>query len=651
MSSDRRFAAIMFTDMVGYSALTQENESLSMELVKIQRVILRQCFSVHEGNEIKSTGDGFLVEFPTAIQAVDCAIEAQQSFHEYNGDASDERKIVIRIGVHEGEVDEHEGDIYGDGVNIAARIEPLAEPNGICISGSVAEQVEMRIDYPLVSMGEPLLKNIKATIEVFRVVTPWLADSIHFMPQKFQKETTTLKSIAVLPFLNVSSDQENEYFSDGLTEELINVLSRLPNLRVTSRTSAFVFKGKSVPLQQIGKQLNVGIVLEGSVRRSGNQVRITGQLIRVADDTDLWSGKFDRELDDIFAVQDEIAQAIVNTLEDHLGSGLEIVKVKRPTDNMDAYTLYLQGRFHFNNSTSNDVYKSIELYEQAIAEDRNYALAYVGLALSYEVLGVRRQLSGKEAYGKMMVTVQRAIELDNGLAEAHALLGMAYSILDRDFRKAEREFKIALALNPFDVMVYNSYGVLLLSMREYDKAIAMHSIANEMDPLHINTLNMLAQAHIFSCDYDQGIEILKKILSKHPDFPRIHLFLTIGYLLKGAYEEAVLMLEKTRHLTAEHPLIAVFVAIAQHRMGESCGLKQTLSELLAEQDRTIARPGVIAMIYAELDDEAQSVVWLQQAYEEYDSVLGGLKSWPRDQPIFQYPRTAKFIDEFGFPPV
>ncbi len=640
----RRLAALMFTDMVGYSALTQKDEALSMVLLRQHRSLMRPLFDAHGGNEVKTTGDGFLVEFASALGAVQCAISMQQTLVEHNESAPQDRRIQIRIGVNFGEIEEYENDIYGDGVNVAARIEPLAEPNGICISAAVAHQVDRKIDYPLVSMGEPVLKNIQDPIEVFRVVLPWLVDAVHFVPQKFKDDATAAKSIAVLPFVNMSSDEENEYFSDGLTEELINVLTRLEHLKVTSRTSVFVFKGKRVPLQQIGKQLGVGTVLEGSVRKAGNRVRVTGQLIRVADDAHLWSGTFDRDLEDIFAVQDEIAQAIVEALKVHLAGEVVVVRVKRPTDNMDAYTLYLQGRFHFNKLTPEGIRQSIDYYERAIAQDPKYALAFVGLGLAHLRLV---ELSPNPDYTKAREAADRAVVLDDGLAEAHALKATVIRNQDWDFAEAEKSYKIALALHPVDVMVYNGYGALLLFMRKCDAALAMHTLANEMDPLHLPTLIWLARANTYCSRYDKAIEICEKVIGMAPEFPLAHMGLAIAYLWRGAYQKALDLVEVTRHLSEEHAAISVVAAIAQHRMGNSEQLQQILTRLLDEPTHRMSEPVYIALLYAELGEEDQAMAWFQKAYEDRAAYLLDVKAYPRNQPVYQLPKIAQFLDSIG----
>ena len=334
----RKLAAIMFTDMVGYSALTQRNEALALALLHEQQQLVRPIFAQYSGREVKSTGDGFLVEFASALQAVRCALEIQKEMVQRNSSAAPERRMQLRIGLHLGDVETRDGDVFGDGVNIAARVEPLADAGGICITGPVFDQVRNKIDEPLERLRQAPLKNIKAAVDVYRVILPWthgapkrsgsrsasrrlgvraatiaallgvvaalgwwLTTRAPHTASPSPAEPPSKKSVAVLPFVNMSSDKENEYFSDGITEDLITALSKVSGLHVAARTSSFAFKGKNEDVRTIGTQLNVGAVLEGSVAKAGNQVRITAQLINAADGYHLWSDSYDRELRDIFA--------------------------------------------------------------------------------------------------------------------------------------------------------------------------------------------------------------------------------------------------------------------------------------------------------------------------------------------------------------
>jgi adenylate cyclase len=303
----RKLAAIMFTDMVGYSALAERNEELALELLEEHRRLLRSIFPKHRGSEIKTIGDGFLAEFSSALAAVQCGIEIQEKIAKRNSVNPSQGNFQVRIGIHAGDVVHRDDDVIGDGVNIAARIEPLAEAGGICISQQVFDQVENRVAKSLKRMGQVKLKNMMRPLEVYGVVCEGAATGPPDLAQD-SKSSETQKSIAVLPFLNMSSDPENEYLSDGLTEDLIMAFSQLKGLRVPARTSSFAFKGKNEDIRKIGQQLNVKTILEGSVRKVGNRLRITAQLINAAHGDHLWSQTFDREMQEVFAIQDEITR-------------------------------------------------------------------------------------------------------------------------------------------------------------------------------------------------------------------------------------------------------------------------------------------------------------------------------------------------------
>src|SRR4029453_7433808 len=313
-TEDRKLAAIMFTDMVGYSALPQRNEPLALELLEEHRQLLRSIFPKHHGTEIKTIGDGFLVEFSSALAAVQCGIEIQEAITKRNSANPSQGNFQIRIGIHAGDVVRRADDMIGDGVNIAARIVPLAGVGGICISQQVFDQIENRVAQSLKRMGQVKLKNMMRPLEIYWVGYEGAASGPPDLVRA-DESSSTQKSIAVLPFLNMSPDPENEYLSDGLTEDLIMSFSRLKGLRVPARTSSFAFKGKNEDIRRIGDQLNVKTILEGSVRKGGNRLRITAQLIDAVDGGHLWSQTFDREMQEVFAIQDEITREIVDALE------------------------------------------------------------------------------------------------------------------------------------------------------------------------------------------------------------------------------------------------------------------------------------------------------------------------------------------------
>src|ERR1043165_9898469 len=393
-TEQRKLAAIMFTDMVGYSALSQRNEQLAQELLEEHRALLRPLFARFNGTEIKTIGDAFLVEFHSALEAAQCGIEIQRALAKRNHDVPNDRRVEIKIGIHIGDVVHRGGDVYGDGVNIASRIEPLAGAGGICVSMDVERQIRNALEARFEKLAPTELKNISVAMDLFRIVLPWetaaksegrgpraeggaksgsLATSAAakwigiatlllpavggcwwFVHQSGQtsKQVSSLprastaatdqKSIAVLPFVNMSADKADEYLSDGISEELITALSKITGLQVKARTSSFAFRGKNEDIQKIGEQLHVSHLVEGSVAKAGNKLRITAQLIKISDGNHLWSDTYDREMQDIFAVRSEGAQQVAATLQIRLLGEDKQRLDQKPTENLEAYNLYRQ---------------------------------------------------------------------------------------------------------------------------------------------------------------------------------------------------------------------------------------------------------------------------------------------------------------------
>src|SRR6266404_2184003 len=512
-TEQRKLTAIMFTDMVGYSALAQRNEALALALLEEHRRLPRSIFPNHQGSEIKTIGDGFLVEFSSALAAVQCGIEIQEVIAKRNSINPAQGRFQVRIGIHAGDVVRRDDDVIGDGVNIAARIEPLAEAGGICISQQVFDQVENRVAKSPKRMGQVKLKNMMRPLEVYRVVWEGAASGETGqsepgppdLVQAHRSSSETEKSIAVLPFLNMSSDPENEYLSDGLTEDLIMAFSQLKGLRVPARTSSFAFKGRNEDIRRIGQQLNVNTILEGSVRKVGSRLRITAQLINVAEGDHLWSQTFDREMQDVFAIQDEITRAIVRALEMKLIGAGDQPLAKHGTYNTDAYQLYLQARYHFYKFTSKGFRRCIECCEKALQIEPSYALAHAALSLCYQTAWFYGHLSFEEklaAIGPHDLAAEKAVELDPNLAETHTALAIVTCWNVRDWSRAEDCFKQAIKLNPNYVTAHEHYAGFLACMRRTDEAITHARLAQQLDPLSPMIVMHAGLAYLFIHRYD-----------------------------------------------------------------------------------------------------------------------------------------------------
>src|SRR5438094_1606863 len=370
----------MFTDMAGYTALGQRNESLALALAEEQRKLLRPICKRHNGKESKSLGDAFLVESSNAIDAVRCAYDAQRTSREFNISQPSDQRIKLRIGLHLGDVVESEGDISGDAVNIASRIQSLAEDGGICVTRQVYDQVQNKFDLPLKSLGTKALKNVSAPLEVYKMVLPWEKE------QKGAGAQLETSRVAVLPFPNMSPDPGDSYFADGITEEIISTLSGVSGLNVISRTSVMGYKGTTKRVKEIGGELEAGSVLEGSFRKAGNRIRVTAQLIHVGDDRHVWAHSYDRNLDDVFGVQTDIAKQVSDALRVKILAPEANRIERKPTESTKAYTLYLRGRYHLNRRSIEDIKKGEQYFDHAVREDPEFALGYVGVADCNELL-------------------------------------------------------------------------------------------------------------------------------------------------------------------------------------------------------------------------------------------------------------------------
>jgi adenylate cyclase len=467
----------MFTDMVGYTALTQSNESQAMEVLDRHNRLLRPFFPRFHGREIKTIGDSFLVEFDSALDALKCAVEIQSYLHDYNMSSMNVWKITLRIGIHLGDVIHKNGDVYGDAVNIASRIEPAAAPEGICISQQVYDQVGNKFELPLVELEGRPLKNVSRLVMIYAVQMPW-----ERMTHPKEASGLPRDRIAVLPFASFSPDPNDVYFADGITDEIISTVAGISGLGVISRTSVMGYRGTTKKVGDIGKELGVGTVLEGSFKKAGNRIRVTAQLIDVATDRHLWAQNYDRNLDDVFEVQSDIARRIADALSINIRSP-EIARIeKRPTQNTTAYSLYLKGRFLWNKRELDDLKEALVHFDRAVTEDPKFALGYVGKADCYSLLYRNYMIEGERNLRIADEMVTKALELDPDLAEAHTSRGMILSS-QYEYREAEEEFRRAIELKPSYATAHQWYYWMLRSVCRWKEAMVEIEKAFELDPL------------------------------------------------------------------------------------------------------------------------------------------------------------------------
>src|SRR5690242_20227802 len=461
---ERRLAAVLAADMVGYSRLMEVDEAGTLARLKTHRLeLIDPAIAKNRGHIIKTTGDGLLVEFRSVVDAVSCAAEVQRRMARRNTDVSPARWIQFRIGINLGDVIAEENDIFGDGVNVAARLESLAEPGGIYVSGAVRDQVGDRLDeIAFEDLGDQNVKNIARPIRVFRVR---LQPEVTIAPQSEDATVTTTSpkkpSIAVLPLVNMSGDPEQEFFADGLTEDIITELSRFRDLLVISRNTSSRYKGKAVEVKKIAKELAVHYLIEGSVRKVGNRVRVTVQLIDAEGDRHIWADRYDRELADIFAIQDEVTSAVVATLPRRVEAATRERAANKPTENMAAYECVLTGKQLHHRSTKRDNAEALVMLERAIKLDPKYAHAHAWMACTLGQSWINGFCEDRDAvWNRVMEELQIALSLDDNDSDVHRILA-AVNLTHNDHDKATYHQERALALNPNDDLIVVQQGEVL----------------------------------------------------------------------------------------------------------------------------------------------------------------------------------------------
>jgi eukaryotic-like serine/threonine-protein kinase len=460
---------------------------------------------------------------------------------------------------------------------------------------------------------------------------------------------TTHHSIVVLPFNNMSADPENEFFADGITEEIINALAQIEDLRVVARTSAFSFKGKLVDLRTVGGRLNVTTVLEGSVRKSGKRLRIMAQLINVADGYHLWSERYDRELQDIFEVQDEIAKTIADRLKVTLGAERRKTLVRAGTKNLEAYQLYLKGRFHWAKRTPDGSRKAIEYFHEAIDKDPAYALAYTGLADAYNEASFLNVFPPREVMPKAKAAANKALEIDNGLAEAHVSLAYASFTYDWDWTAAGRHFEQALNVNPSYVSSLPFYPLFLGSLGRFEEAVAAATRALDLDPVSAAGSHFLAVQFYLSRRFDQAIQECHKTLEMDPNYAVAYALLGQSYAGKGLYREALPDLDKYLTLSRGSASSLELLGYAHAQLGERNEALRMVEELRELAKRSFVSSFSFALVYAGLEDKDQAFTWLEKACEERFNRLAYVKVEAFWDPLRSDPRFAELLQRIGLP--
>ncbi len=580
----RKLAAILSADVGGYSRLMDDDEEATVRTLTTYRTAINDLVQQYRGRIVDTPGDNILAEFTSVVDAVNCAVEIQRELAERNAELPYNRKMEFRIGVNLGDVIEEEGRIYGDGVNIAARMEAMAEAGGICISGRAYDQVANKLGLEYENLGEHQVKNITTPIRVFRVLSfPGAAahrvvDAKKTLKRKWRKiafglaavlvvaiaaaaiwnfylrpsavEVASVErmayplpdkpSIAVLPFENMSEDPKQDYFSDGLTEQIISTLSKVPSLFVISRSSTFTYKGKPVKVQKVAEELGVKYVLEGSVQRTAARIRIMAQLIDATTGHHIWSERYDRQQKDIFAIQDDITLEIMKALRIELIDGeQERTRQKHETSNLEAFEKTLQGRLYVTKFTKEDNVRGLQLFEEAIALDPEYARAYVGAGFAHFYYARYGWVESRDESIEMALKyAQKAIELDGSLDMAHMLLGTVY-FMRRQFEEAIAAAEHAVSLNPNGADAYSALGAFLGLSGRWEESIVYTKKSIRLNPFAFATyFHWLGRAYFMTGQYDEAIATFKKALYVSPNYLPAHAFLAACYSSLNRQSEA-----------------------------------------------------------------------------------------------------------------
>jgi adenylate cyclase len=498
----------------------------------------------HRGRVVKNTGDGFLAEFASVLDAVRCAVEVQRGMAERDVNTSPEQRIEFRAGINLGDVIAEEHDVFGDGVNVAARLESLAEPGGICISRVVRDQVRDKLDYTFEDLGEQQVKNIARPVRVYRVRDRAVPNkqSLPTSPQPLPLPDKP--SVAVLPFTNMSADPEQEFFADGMAEDIITALSRYPSLFVIARNSCFTYKGRAVDVKQVGRELGVRYVLEGGLRKAGSSIRVTAQLVEAETGKHVWAERYDRDLTDVFAVQDEITEAVTIAIAPAIADAEQQRAMRKTPASLDAWAAYQRGSWHLSNATAEDNVLAQKFFQQAIDLDPSFAGGYKGLSAvqmnepDYEGRGLSETLRSAEALAR------RAVALDGADAEARSLLATALRRRG-DYEGGLAEAERALTISPNLAGAHAARGASLVSVGRLKEGVAATERSIRLDPRRSAArLNQIALALYYSGEYKAAVEAANRAIRSYPNYPNAYRWLAAALGQLGQIEEAKRALQK-----------------------------------------------------------------------------------------------------------
>ena len=644
MAISRQLNAIMFADIAGYTAIMQEDETLALKLRSKLQKKLEEEVTKHSGRILEFKGDGALCIFTSTIEAVEAALTLQQ-------DMQTDPIVPVRIGMHTGDVVLEQNSIYGDGVNIASRIESFAVPGSIFISGRVHDDIKNQKEIQTISLGKYVLKNVKEQVEIFAISNPGIKipdkNNLEGKGEKVYDNKSIERSVVVLPFINMSNDPEQEYFSDGLTEELISSLSRLKDMRVISRTTSMQYKATQKDIKTIGRENGVNYIIEGSVRKHGNNLRITAQFIDANRDIHLWAETFRGTIDEIFDIQEMVSEKIVEGLRIQLTREEQSMLEKRYTDDTEAYQLYLKGRYFWKKRNEEGLKSAIFHFEKALEKDPDYALAWAGLADTYSLMGEYTNISRRELFPKQMTAINRALEIDSRLGEAHISLAISLMLNEWDWKNSEKEFQLGIELSPNYATGHHWYAEWLLFMGKTEEAFRQISLAVELDRVSQGILKDKGIFYYYSGQFEEAIKMGMMTLELDSNFAPGYRLLSLAYQGMKMFDKAITENQRWGQLTGNR--IKTDVALAE--IYAAAGRKEEAEKIIKEVERGKDLSGNdhrgMALVYAALSENDKAFAWLERSYEKHEESLCSLKIDPKMKPLHSDPRFNVMLKKIG----
>jgi adenylate cyclase len=678
---ERRLAAIMFTDLVAFSALSQRDEALALQVLEGHRVLVRNAVKSHGGTEVKNTGDGFLLTFPSALEAVRCAVAVQTAIAAHNEEPTAGHEFKVRIGIHVGDVVMRDGDIVGDGVNIAARIEPLAPAGGICITGPVWDQIRNKLKERVVPIGRPDLKNIEVPVEVYRVLLPWEDAPAVRNPARSKRLSLTavgaaailiplvggfavwkggaapqksvptiaqrvLRSVAVLPLQNRSSDPEQAYFADGITDSLTTELAHVGALKVTSFQSVQRYKGEArKSMAEIARELKVDAVVRGAVQKSGDSIMINAELVDAASEHVIWGRAFTKQARDLLTVQNEIVLAVADAVKIELSAGeKKRFAASRPV-NPSAMGHFYRGRAAFGLGSEKGFRDAIQHYNAAIELDPDLAPAYAGIADAYAALS-SFFIPPKEAMPKAEAAARKALALDPDSAEAHSALGYILGFYHWKLDEAELEMKRALDLKPSYSTAFQNYGLLLAAAGRREESIANLRQALSLEPTSAIASASLEWALFLAGKYDEAIAQSKATLAIEPSLAMSYSQSGMAHMYKGNSAEGLKLL-KAGYEKEANSLTATFYAVGLAKTGKREESSRVLDKFIKDSKDQYVCAYEIASAFEGNGNRAMALKWLERGHEDRCDCLLWSNTEPWMYSILKDPKFAAILAEAG----